>query len=68
MIYPACETRVEGHFAFLMLLQLPDEEQKLIINYFKHWGNLIRLQEVYQISYSPLRKTLSKVLKKFEEE
>nr|WP_319399805.1 DUF2089 family protein [uncultured Carboxylicivirga sp.] len=66
MICPACETKVEGQFAFSTLLQLPADEQELIINYFKYRGNLIKLQEVYQISYPPLRKMLDKVLMKFE--
>ncbi|WP_430613708.1 DUF2089 family protein [Flavobacterium sp. JP2137] len=58
----SCETRVSGKFALPLLLQLPQEEQDFILQFFLFSGSLKEMAATMNISYPTVRNRLDDII------
>lgn len=60
----SCETNVEGLFELPILAQLNQEEQTLILQFFKASGSIKELASQMNLSYPTMRNTLDDLIEK----
>lgn len=60
----SCSTNVEGLFELPILAQLNQEEQTLILQFFKASGSIKELASQMNVSYPTMRNTLDDLIEK----
>jgi len=61
---PSCSTQVSGNFTLPALMQLPEEDQAFILQFFLTSGSLKEMASIMGISYPTVRNRLDDLIKK----
>lgn len=63
---PACNTKVSGHYLLPLLLQIPEEEQQFILDFFLSSGSLKEMAIQMGKSYPTVRNKLDDIIEKIK--
>ena len=63
---PACLTRVSGNYLLPLLLQIPEEEQQFILDFFLSSGSLKEMANQMGKSYPTVRNKLDDIIEKIK--
>ncbi|CAM4014653.1 DUF2089 domain-containing protein [Flavobacterium antarcticum] len=63
---PECRTKVSGTYALPMLLQIPEEEQQFILDFFLSSGSLKEMASQMGKSYPTVRNKLDDIIEKIK--
>ena len=63
---PECQTRVSGTYRLPLLLQIPEEEQQFILDFFLSSGSLKEMANHLGKSYPTVRNKLDDIIEKIK--
>jgi len=63
---PECQTIVSGHYLLPLLLQIPDDEQQFILDFFLSSGSLKEMANQMGKSYPTVRNKLDDIIEKIK--
>lgn len=63
---PECQTKVSGHYILPLLLQIPQDEQQFIVDFFLSSGSLKEMANQMGKSYPTVRNKLDDIIEKIK--
>ena len=63
---PECNTKVTGNYLLPLLLQIPEEEQQFILDFFLSSGSLKEMANQMGKSYPTVRNKLDDIIEKIK--
>lgn len=63
---PECQTTVSGKYPLPLLLQIPEEEQQFILDFFLASGSLKEMANQMRKSYPTVRNKLDDIIEKIK--
>lgn len=63
---PECSTRVSGRYLLPLLLQIPEDEQQFILDFFLSSGSLKEMANQMGKSYPTVRNKLDDIIEKIK--
>ncbi|WP_026976447.1 DUF2089 family protein [Flavobacterium tegetincola] len=63
---PECQTKVSGKYLLPLLLQIPEEEQQFILDFFLASGSLKEMANQMGKSYPTVRNKLDDIIEKIK--
>ena len=63
---PECHTKVSGEYLLPLLLQIPEEEQQFILDFFLSSGSLKEMANQMGKSYPTVRNKLDDIIEKIK--
>lgn len=64
---PECQTKVSGNYLLPLLLQIPEEEQQFILDFFLSSGSLKEMASQMGKSYPTVRNKLDDIIAKIKD-
>ena len=61
-----CKTKVSGHYSLPLLLQIPEDEQQFIVDFFLSSGSLKEMANQMGKSYPTVRNKLDDLIEKIK--
>lgn len=62
----SCETKVSGHYALPLFLQLTIEEQDFVMQFFLNSGSLKEIAKEMKVSYPTMRNKIDNLIEKIK--
>lgn len=61
-----CDTRIEGHYALPLIMQLSDEEQRFVLDFILCSGSLKEMARQLGVSYPSVRNRLDQIISQLQ--